>query len=85
VRDALYHVHAVQHAVVDVSAKSGDRLAIVSLNALDGLDGLAHCRLQSVQSVSCLYLGPSKAIPFVLEFYAQSERRIGVDLTQLSA
>lgn len=67
---------------VGVGAKViGNRLETVSLNALDGFHGLAHCRLQSVQSDSCLYLSPSKAIPFELESYAQSERRIGVDLT----
>jgi hypothetical protein len=61
-----------------------DQLETVPLNALDGFDGLAHCHLQSVQSVTCLHLSPSKTIPFVLKSYAQSERRIGVDLTDLA-
>ena len=62
----------------------GAQLETVPLNALDGFDGLAHCRLQSVQSVPCLRLSPPKTIPFVLEPYAQSERRIGVDMTLLA-
>ena len=67
-----------------VLAAAGDQLETVPLNALDGLNGLAHCRLQSVQSVSRLQLSPSKTIPFVLEPYAQSERCIGVALTLLA-
>jgi hypothetical protein len=67
-----------------IGVAAGDQLETVPLNALDGLNGLAHCRLQSVQSVSRLQLGPSKTIPFVLEPYAQSERRAGVALTLLA-
>jgi hypothetical protein len=59
-------------------------LETVPLNALDGFNGLAHCGLQSVQSVSCLQLSPSKTIPFVLEPYAQSERCIGIAWTLLA-
>jgi hypothetical protein len=61
--------------------RTADELEAVPLNALDGLYSLAHCRLQSVQSLSCLQLSPSKTIPFVLEPYALTERRIGVALT----
>ena len=60
------------------------QLETIPLNALDAFDGLAHRGLQSVQSVSCLHLGPSKTIPFILEPDAQSERPIGIDLTQLA-
>jgi hypothetical protein len=74
-------LQAIKHCQSQVI---GDQLETIPLNALDGFDGLADCRLQSVQSVTCLHLSPSKTIPFVLESYAQSERCIGVDLTHLA-
>jgi hypothetical protein len=70
--------------IVRPSGPENRRLGTVSLNALDRSDGLAHRRLEPLQTVSCLQLSPPETIAFVFEPYAQSKSRIGIDLAQLT-